>query len=98
VRFAGTPALGKASRLWQRANAVNRAGAITDLEVRFHPVKKFELALGADNVFDDHPDRSPFGPRPASIGGTIRRTRNIFRSRFSRRSASTAATCTAGQR
>jgi iron complex outermembrane receptor protein len=43
---------------------------ITDLEVRFHPVKKFELALGADNVFDVYPDRSPFGPRPASVGGT----------------------------
>src|SRR6185295_8451985 len=37
---------------------------ITDLELRFHPVKKVELALGADNVFDVYPDRSPFGPRP----------------------------------
>ena len=42
---------------------------ITDLELRFHPVKKVEIALGADNVFDVYPDRSPFGPRPASIGG-----------------------------
>jgi len=31
VRFAGTPALGKASRLWQRANAVNRAKAIRSM-------------------------------------------------------------------
>jgi iron complex outermembrane receptor protein len=42
---------------------------ITDLELRFHPVQKVELAVGADNVFDVYPDRSPFGPRPASIGG-----------------------------
>ena len=25
--------------------------------------------LGADNVFDVYPDRSPFGPRPADVGG-----------------------------
>ena len=31
---------------------------------------RFELAVGADNVFDVYPDRSPFGARPASIGGT----------------------------
>jgi iron complex outermembrane receptor protein len=42
---------------------------ITDLEVRYHPLKNVELALGADNVFDVYPDRSPFGPRPASVGG-----------------------------
>ena len=42
---------------------------ITDLELRFHPIKRVELALGADNLFDVYPDRSPFGPRPASIGG-----------------------------
>ena len=28
-----------------------------------------EFAIGANNVFDVYPDRSPFGPRPASIGG-----------------------------
>lgn len=42
---------------------------ITDLELRWKPRNKFELAIGADNVFDVYPDRSPFGPRPASIGG-----------------------------
>jgi iron complex outermembrane recepter protein len=42
---------------------------ITDLEVRFKPMPRVELAIGADNVFDVYPDRSPFGPRPASIGG-----------------------------
>jgi iron complex outermembrane receptor protein len=43
---------------------------VTDFELRWHPKKKFELAIGADNIFDVYPDRSPFGPRPASIGGT----------------------------
>jgi len=42
---------------------------ITDLELRWKPEKRFEFALGADNVFDVYPDRSPFGPRPASVGG-----------------------------
>lgn len=42
---------------------------ITDLELRFKPIQKVELAVGADNLFDVYPDRSPFGPRPASIGG-----------------------------
>ncbi len=43
---------------------------ITDLELRFNPGgDKIEFALGANNVFDVYPDRSPFGARPASIGG-----------------------------
>jgi iron complex outermembrane receptor protein len=42
---------------------------ITDLEIRVEPKKGLELAIGADNVFDVYPDRSPFGNRPASIGG-----------------------------
>ena len=42
---------------------------ITDLELRVHPIQRVELALGADNLFDVYPDRSPFGPRPATIGG-----------------------------
>ena len=41
---------------------------ITDLEVRWKP-GRFELAIGANNLFDVYPDRSPFGPRPASVGG-----------------------------
>ena len=41
---------------------------ITDLEVRWQP-GRFEVALGANNLFDVYPDRSPFGPRPASVGG-----------------------------
>jgi len=42
---------------------------ITDLELRYKAFDKVELAIGADNVFDVYPDRSPFGPRPASAGG-----------------------------
>jgi len=43
---------------------------ITDMEFRWKPMKKLELAIGADNIFDVYPTRSPFGPRPAAIGGT----------------------------
>ncbi|MDB5722432.1 MAG: hypothetical protein JWP15_3050 [Alphaproteobacteria bacterium] len=42
---------------------------ISDLEVRFKAFNRLELAVGADNVFDIYPDRSPFGNRPAAIGG-----------------------------
>jgi iron complex outermembrane recepter protein len=42
---------------------------ITDLELRWKPGGGTEFALGADNLFDVYPDRSPFGPRPTSIGG-----------------------------
>ena len=50
-----------------------RLGAkwITDLELRYQPFSHLELAVGADNVFDVYPDRSPFGPRPASAGGGV---------------------------
>ena len=47
-----------------------RAKWITDLELRFKPAERFNIAIGADNVFDVYPDRSPFGARPAAIGGT----------------------------
>jgi len=48
-----------------------RLGAkwITDVELRYGGVPGLQLAIGADNVFDVYPDRSPFGARPASIGG-----------------------------
>ena len=42
---------------------------ITDLEVRLHHSSGVEFAIGANNIFDVYPDRSPFGPRPASVGG-----------------------------
>jgi iron complex outermembrane receptor protein len=46
-----------------------RAKWITDLELRYRAFDRVDLAIGADNVFDVYPDRSPFGPRPAAIGG-----------------------------
>jgi iron complex outermembrane receptor protein len=48
-----------------------RLGAkwITDLELRYRAFGRLDLAIGADNVFDIYPDRSPFGARPASEGG-----------------------------
>jgi len=42
---------------------------ITDLEVRLHAKDGFEFAIGANNLFDVYPTRSPFGARPASVGG-----------------------------
>lgn len=47
-----------------------RAKWITDLELRFKPMDPLSIAVGADNVFDVYPDRSPYGLRPASIGGS----------------------------
>jgi iron complex outermembrane receptor protein len=44
---------------------------ITDLEVRVRVMKKLQFSVGADNVFDVYPDRSPFGARPASAGGGL---------------------------
>ncbi|HVR89736.1 MAG TPA: TonB-dependent receptor [Novosphingobium sp.] len=46
-----------------------RAKWITDFELRFKPTERLSFAVGADNVFDVYPDRSPFGARPASVGG-----------------------------
>lgn len=48
-----------------------RLGAkwITDLELRASPLDMLDLAIGANNLFDVYPDRSPFGARPAAIGG-----------------------------
>ena len=50
-----------------------RLGAkwITDLELRYRAFERLELAIGADNIFDVYPDRSPFGARPASEGGGV---------------------------
>jgi len=39
---------------------------ITDLEVRYTLMKRIDLAVGANNVFDVYPDRRPFGPRPTT--------------------------------
>ncbi len=43
---------------------------ITDLEIRYDLFdNRLGLAIGANNLFDVYPDRSPFGVRPASVGG-----------------------------
>jgi iron complex outermembrane receptor protein len=46
-----------------------KAKWITDLEFRYKALGHVELAIGANNLFDVYPTRSPFGARPASIGG-----------------------------
>jgi iron complex outermembrane receptor protein len=46
-----------------------KAKWITDLELRYKVLDRVELAIGANNLFDVYPTRSPFGARPASIGG-----------------------------
>jgi iron complex outermembrane receptor protein len=42
---------------------------ITDLEVRVTLDERMTFAFGANNLFDVYPNRLPFGPRPASVGG-----------------------------
>jgi iron complex outermembrane receptor protein len=42
---------------------------ITDVELRYKAGEVAEFAIGANNVFDVYPDRSPFGVRPAGVGG-----------------------------
>jgi len=37
---------------------------ITDLELRYTLLKRIDLAVGANNLFDVYPDRRPFGRRP----------------------------------
>ncbi|NJO12928.1 MAG: TonB-dependent receptor [Gammaproteobacteria bacterium] len=34
---------------------------VVDLEVRYNPVEFIQLAVGANNLFDEYPDRLPFG-------------------------------------
>jgi iron complex outermembrane receptor protein len=44
---------------------------ITDLELRMKVLgNKAEIALGANNVFDVYPDRSPYGRRPGPVTST----------------------------
>ena len=37
------------------------APGLVDLEARFRPVPALELAVGANNLLDEYPDRLPFG-------------------------------------
>jgi iron complex outermembrane receptor protein len=39
---------------------------ITDLELRYKLLKRINLAVGANNLFDVYPDVRPFGPRPTT--------------------------------
>ncbi|MDB5692123.1 MAG: hypothetical protein JWO81_1186 [Alphaproteobacteria bacterium] len=48
-----------------------KAKWITDFELRLKAADRVEFAIGADNVFDVYPTRSPFGARPASAGGGL---------------------------
>jgi len=48
-----------------------KAKWITDLELRMKAGGRAEFAIGANNIFDVYPTRSPFGPRPASAGGGV---------------------------
>ena len=41
-----------------------KAKWITDLELRYKLAARIDLAVGANNLFDVYPDRSPFGARP----------------------------------
>jgi iron complex outermembrane receptor protein len=38
---------------------------VVDLEVRFNPLEAVQLAIGANNLLDEYPDRLPFG----TVGG-----------------------------
>ncbi len=51
---------------------------ITDFELRFKPISRITLTAGVDNAFDVYPDRSPFGPRPAAIGGQYPATQQFL--------------------
>ena len=51
---------------------------ITDAELRLHGGHGVEFAIGANNLFDVYPDRSPFGPRPASAGGGFYPANQIY--------------------
>ena len=52
---------------------------VTDAEVRFNPGgSRMEFAVGANNLFDVYPDRSPFGARPSSVGGGFYPANQIY--------------------
>ena len=50
-------------------DVVLRPKWITDLEIRYTFKEHATFSFGAENLFDVYPDRLPYGPRPASIGG-----------------------------
>lgn len=40
---------------------------VTDLELRVEPLANLDIAIGADNLFDIYPDRSPTGARTGGL-------------------------------
>lgn len=47
---------------------------VVDLEVRFNPMEQLQLAIGANNLLDEYPDRLPFG----TVGGVNFGLNNAF--------------------
>jgi iron complex outermembrane receptor protein len=47
---------------------------VVDLEVRFNPFEQVQLAVGANNLLDEYPDRLPFG----TVGGVNFGLNNSF--------------------
>lgn len=47
---------------------------VVDMEVRFNPTEAVQLALGANNLLDEYPDRLPFG----TVGGVNFGVNNSF--------------------
>mgnify|MGYP002780739529 CR=1 FL=1 len=47
---------------------------VVDLEVRFNPMEQLQLAIGANNLLDEYPDRLPFG----TVGGVNYGINNSF--------------------
>ena len=43
---------------------------IVDLEARFAPTTAWQIALGANNLLDEYPDKNPTGPRRAPFTGS----------------------------
>ena len=50
---------------------------VVDVELRFEPVERWQLAVGANNVLDEYPDINPVGPRAAPFTGN-NLTNNYF--------------------
>lgn len=42
---------------------------VSDLELRYTFMDRFDIAIGANNIFDVYPDRLPTGARAAAVGG-----------------------------
>ncbi|APG62339.1 hypothetical protein LPB140_05485 [Sphingorhabdus lutea] len=47
---------------------------VVDMELRFKPYENISLAIGANNIFDEYPDRLPFG----TVGGVNYGLNNSF--------------------